>query len=420
MKEVKYLVIITAILLNFQLSAQNAEKPKFELKPVIGMQLWSTYSMNHKVLNSSTGNYEAVNNRQNFEIRRSRLGVKGNYTSRLSFSVVGALDVVGRDLNNATYGGANNGSSPSFRIWNFLASWKAFESELLYVTAGYQNPQLGLESFTGVLDISSFDKSDSQFYVRRHLVGTDPGRAVGVNFGGILLQSGNTIGIRYDLGVFNPLFTENNGNSSGKLASNLMVYRIAFNLGEPHSKKYSTGHKLQYDRKGITIGIGQAFQGNSSLFSKSTMTSLDFLANYDGLTLDGEYSFAEREKGIGSVDEAKASFNTYHLRASYMIKVNDKAVEPMVMINGFNGEQSEAGCLAANTLKMNCGQESAIDVGVNYHFNNKIKLMLHYVGYNGDRKNAPADINVNNYFYQNGVGQIERGDYIGLGLVAKY
>ena len=124
------------------LQAQYTNKPfttdKLVVKPVLAMQLWSTYTTDQKLYNADNQQFEAVDDRLNFLLHRSRVGLKGSYGSQWVYDFIGSLDFVGQDVLAGTVGGANNGASPRFRIWNALIQYKAFEkSEGLYFTMGY-------------------------------------------------------------------------------------------------------------------------------------------------------------------------------------------------------------------------------------------------------------------------------------------
>ena len=87
------------------------------------------------------------------------------------------------------------------------------------------------------------EKAWSQNYLRRHLVGTGPGRAAGMNFGGLFYKEGQTVSLQYDIGLFSPVSQAVSGNSTGVQSSPLATARLLFMFGDPESKKYITGHK---------------------------------------------------------------------------------------------------------------------------------------------------------------------------------
>ena len=163
----------------------------FKLKPSIGLQLWSSYTIGEEVYDKSLGKYKSVDDRLNFQIRRTRLGFSGQPYGHLLFKFDAALDLVGRDLLSGTEAGANNGASPQFRLWNAWLQWKIKKgSEKFNLVAGYLPPQIGRESITSALRSTSMEKSWSQNYLRRHLVGIGPGRAMGVNLGRTAISIG--------------------------------------------------------------------------------------------------------------------------------------------------------------------------------------------------------------------------------------
>jgi hypothetical protein len=58
-----------------------------------------------------------------------------------------------------------------------------------------------------------------------------------------------------------------------------------------------------------------------------------------------------------------------------------------------------------------------MDLGANIYWNPDFKISLHYTWRWGDAGATAAGATFNNYFRQSGLGAIERGDWLGLGLV---
>jgi len=108
------------LLLYFFPVLQAQKTDKLVVKPVLAMQLWSTYTTGQQIFNADTQQFEAVDDRLNFLLHRSRVGLKGSYGSQWVYDFIGSLDFVGQDVLAGTVGGANNGASPRFRIWNAL------------------------------------------------------------------------------------------------------------------------------------------------------------------------------------------------------------------------------------------------------------------------------------------------------------
>ena len=240
--------------------------PDFELKPVIAFQLWSTYTMGQEVFNVDIGQYRAVANRLNFQLRRSRLGVKGRFSQDLFFNITAAVDLVGRDLLAGTEAGGNNGASPKPRLWNAYLRWRIIPGkEQFNVVAGYFVPQIGRESMTSALRVNSMEKAWSQNYLRRHLAGTGPGRTLGMQLGGLVISEEGTLHWRYDIGIFNPAFRAYQGNSAGDRYAPLITGRLAAYFGDPESGKYTLGRRVNYfgKRQGLTLALAAAIQGDT-------------------------------------------------------------------------------------------------------------------------------------------------------------
>ncbi|MEZ4983859.1 MAG: porin [Saprospiraceae bacterium] len=395
---------------------------KYKLQPIVGFQVWTTYTTGTEVFNATTGQYDAVDNRLNTQLRRSRFGIKGQPYPNLQFNVTAALDLVGQDVLTGVEAPGNNGGSPTFRVWNAYMTWKLTnKSEHFNLSFGYLLPQIGRESMTAALRSTSFEKAWSQNYLRRQLTGIGPGRAGGVNMGGIFRKTDANIGWGYDVGVFNPVFEMYNGNSTGNRFSPLVVGRFHVTYGDGESAKYSLGHKVNYhsQRKGITLGVVAAQQGATDLFYTNQAAGVDLLLNWKHLNIDGDWTVLQRQ--TADMSHRKVTSQTGYVRCSYNLHLaNGYMLEPVAMWVQFSGEMDEEGQAAASAAGAFAGKDQTIDVGLNLYFNPDLKLSLHYSLRDGDAGFAGAGARVNNYFNQSGIGAIHRGDWAGLGLVSLF
>lgn len=399
------------------------KKEGAKIEPFVMLQLWSTYSMNQKVYNNTTSSYDPVEDRFNLLLRRARLGFRAEPYEGLQFNFITAYDMLGRDVNSALVGGDNNGSQPEFYIWDAFLQWKVNKSsESLNIIAGYFRPQISRESITSAWAVNSMEKAMSQNYIRNHLVGSGPGRAVGLNLGGLLLHHK----INYNFGVFNPVFHANGGNSTGKDFSPLLVGRIAYNIGDPEMDSYKISYDINYynQRKGLTLAAGGAWQGKTNLFNESYTASTDVLLNLGAFNLDGEWNWLWREGERTLSDQQFRSFTylsqTRHIRAGYNMILNNKYfLEPSFMLMQFNGAKDTIEQADAKAIKASSGSETTYDIGINWYLNKKnLKLALHYTWRDGDPGDAGEGATVNQFFNQTEVGAIRRGNWLGLGLSA--
>ena len=389
----------------------------FNFKFSLGLQLWSTYTMDHQVYDQTDGRYEKVDNRFSVELRRTRLGLSGQPYARLKFSLVGSLDFVGRDLLSATQAEANNGSSPQFRIWNAFLQWKIMQkSDILHLTVGYLPPQIGRESIAPALRVTSMAKSWSQNYLRRTLVGIEPGRAVGINLGGMLHNPNSTLAASYDLGLFTPTYHSFLGNSVGVKSNPLLTGRIVFHIGDPEFSNYSIHHRVNYfnERKGVSIGVAAANQGKTEIFDQNLVLSFDWLVNWSSLNMDGEWSFLERNRG----DLSSTSSTGFVRISNNFLMSNEGIFEIVACVTGFNGPLDDEGQRDANRLRAFAGTDYIYAIGCNYYFNPDLKLSINYSWQSADDGVSAPGATFNNYFFQAGVGAIRRGNWMGLGLVA--
>ena len=426
-KQTIYTILLLLPLTVFTQESESSWQEKlsnFSFQPVVALQIWSSYTLGEEIYDATNRTYKTVDDRLDFQLRRSRLGFKGQAYKNLKFNLTAAIDLVGRDVLSGTEAGANNGGSPQLRLWNAYLQWRLInESEKLNFVTGYFPVQIGRESITAASRSTSMEKSWSQNYLRRHLVGTGPGRAVGANFGGLFINKNRNIHWGYDLGIFNPAFREYNNNSTGDQYAPLLSGRLAFYIGDPESSKYTIGHKINYfgKRKGLTLALAGAYQGTTNLFTSNAAYGGDFLLNLGNLNIDGEwhYLIREGEEVInGNNQMIESSAGTGYLRMSYNILLQKGYIlEPSAMIVRLNGALSAADQEMASTLGTFAGEEQILDIGFNLYFNPNLKLSLHYTHREGDAGAAGDGSTLNNYFSQNSVGAIRRGNWAGLGVV---
>ena len=419
------LLLFTPLLSKAQAVKWEKGKAAVELQPVIALQLWSSYTLGQEVYRPEKSSYEAVENRLNFQMRRSRFGVKGKAFDRVKFNIVAAFDLVGRDVLAGTEAGMNNGSSPQLRLWNAYLRWKALKkADFLHISAGYLLPQIGRESTTSAMRSTSMEKSWSQNYLRRHLVGKGPGRTEGISLGGLFYQDQNLLNWGYDIGLYNPAFREYDGQSVGDEYAPLYSGRLALYIGEPESRQYKSSRQVNYfgERRGLTVAAAGAYQGRTSLFSSNSAAGIDWLLNMGHWNIDGEWYYLWRAKEGRQEQNAQplsAGARTGYLRMSYNIGLpHGWVLEPVGMLMQFNGATDAAGQAEAASLEAFAGEEQILNVGFNFYFNPDLKLSLQYTHREGDAGAVGDGATVNNYFYQPGVGAIRRGDWLGLGLVA--
>ena len=393
---------------------QAQEANKLVVKPVLAMQLWSTYTTDYQVFNTATQRYEPVDDRLNFTLHRSRIGLKGSYDTRLVYDFTGSLDFVGQGALTGTVGGLNNGASPRFRIWNALVQYKVSpQSEDLYLTFGYMCPQLSRESVTSPFTVSSFEKAWSQNYIRRHVTGLGPGRIVGLNLGGFN-QVQPKLALNYDVGIYNPVNNAYGGNSTGSQYSPLLTYRLGIHLGDAESSKYSRGHKFNYKglRNGITLAVSGSHQGNSDLWDKNTSFGVDILANFKQFNLAGEWMQLDRSLGTVSTT-ATSGF----IKLGYYTENNNKGIEPVITYCFLSAPTEEREQLDAQSLNAFSGEDNYWEFTLNYYLSSKTRLSLSYTLRDGEAGAVDPSTVLNNYFQQGGVGAVQRGNYLGIGFL---
>lgn len=389
---------------------------KFDIRMMV--QLWSLYTMDQEVFNPETEQYETVDNRFNTNLRRARLIVRGNPYPRLKYSLVMFYDLAGRDLLSASVGGAN-AAQPNFGVWDGFFQYQLSKgSEAAWLTGGWFRPQFQRESITSGWSVNSFEKSMSQNYVRRHLVGTGPGRAAGLNLGGLL--QGEKVGLNYNVGVFNPLYTGEFGQTVGRNFSPLFSARTVLYLGDPELTNYKIGYETNYynKRRGVSLDFNASYQGETDLFEESIAIGPGMLLNWGPLNLDGEWIWMTRSDSRGNQSFDYTS-NSGHVRVGYNFIVGKYMLEPVFMAMQFNGGETAEEQANASAVGAFSGNERTYDLGVNWYIDRRnLKLMLHYTWRDGDSGAAGDGARVNQFFSQGGVGAIRRGNWLGVGLHA--
>lgn len=391
----------------------------FSIEPVLGFQVWASYTIGQRVLEAGKTNFTEVDNRLNFQFRRSRIGFKGQAYERLWYNMTMALDLVGRDELSATEGGINNGGSPKFRAWNAFIRWKlSKDKEFFHLSSGYLLPQIGRASITPALRSNSMEKAWSQNYLRRHMTGSGPGRTVGANLGGLFLKNDRFINSRYDFGIFSNTF---GASTSGLHNAPMFVGRIEFFLGDPEHMKYKWGRQINYfeKRNGLSVAFAGSYQGASQEFNENAVIGADFLWNWGKFSLDGETHQLIRTANASNNGKLNYFAYTGYLRSAFNIILNNGAtLEPVLMWMYFKGPSDAMELLEASKLGSLQASESKWNFGANYYFNTNLKLSLFYTLRDGNSGDFAEQHVHNNYFgrTQDGLPYIS-GDWIGLGMV---
>ncbi len=381
------------------------------------VQLWAIHSTGMEVYNTTTKQYEAVDDRFNVSLRRARVAFSGEPYSGLRYNVSLMYDQIGRDILASGVGGFNK-ADPTVGILDAFVQWRIGKTEALNLVGGWFRPQVQRESITGAWATNSFEKSMSQNYLRNHIVGTGIGRAAGLNLGGVLTK--NKLSLNYNLGVFNPVTAAYLGGSVGKKYAPLLAGRASLSIGDPEFQKYAIAYDINFfnKRKGISLDFNIARQGETEQIQSSTAYGPGLLLNWGPLNLDGEWMFLERE-GRDSLGSFTAKDGTGHIRLGVNVPTGKFMLEPTFMVMQFKGGMDAKEQANAAALKMSTGEETTFDAGINWYLDGKsLKLALHYTWRNGDAGAVGDGSQVNAFFSQNGVGAIRRGNWLGLGLNA--
>lgn len=371
-------------------------------------QLWATYTRN-------VNDVPYTKNCADLFLKQGRVGLKGIAFPRLGYSTIFAFDNLGKDsLFTGSLGTAQATTNTTFQLYDLYMTY-AVDTTFANITFGYFRPQTGHENIAPDAGVNSLDKGLTSTYLRSFLTGRTSGRETGVNVGGF--YSRGPIGVAYNVGAFDPTQASISGTSGG--ARNwhpLLVGRLAISLFQPDMPSYRLSPEINFfgTRKGITLGGHYSYQkatdetwdtsavklttsstGQKSYsglkygggFQKNGSFGGDFVANFLGLTVDGEYDVMSRKVNGCSYhsDSLKAraadfSDKVFHLRAGYDIPLpKDQFLEPAIMYTEFDGD-------AASTVYPG-GIDHILDAGLNWYINkNNFKIAAHYLWQGGRSK----------------------------------
>ena len=397
----RHILLLLALSSLTALHAQDVQWKKPDslfkyVQPFASLQMWAVYTMDEQLQLVDNEPMEKVEDRLNFLTRRARIGFRGKPYKGLSYLLNVQYDNLGKDRYGAIRGGVNTGQ---LGILDAFVTYKlSGKSELFNVTAGYFHPQFSRECITGDMNVTAFDKSPLQGYVRNHVTGKSYGRTTGVNLGGVYETGNVTVG--YNVSVNNNVTTATDATeTTGKYWSPLIVDRVTISLGDPDKKGYSMMYETNNyfnERKGITIGINSSRQGKTDIFASNHFTGVDVMINYGGLNFDAEAASLKRK-----VEGTTYEMETWQVRCGYNIIIGRKFfIEPVAMFMHFEGDPGAT----------SNGEEEMYDFGLNWYLNKKnLKMTLHYVKQSGHGDNGYTD-----------EVTFRKGDFVGYGFVAMF
>jgi len=363
-------------------------------QPVASLQFWSLYTHGEQAQFTANGPLEKADDRVSFMIRRARFGLKGKPYPGLSYVVMVQYDNLGKDKLSGARGPTNTGQ---LGILDVYVTYILDKKQHFALTAGYFHPQVSRECITGDMNVNSFDKSNTQGYIRQHITGKSFGRTTGINLGGFIRKN-STVTFGYNAGVFGNNTTAADQKtfpeSTGKLWRPLFAERLTISIGDPDMTSYALNYSTNNyfgKRNGITLGVNGSQQGRTDSFHSNTTFGVDMLLNYKNLNLDAEYfdlyRVVEGDRQHGQTLQARAGYN--------LILANRFYIEPTVMATSFESKNGTPS-----------GEDRTLDVGVNWYLNKKeCKLMVHYVKQTGHGSNSYTDETT-----------FRKGDFVGMGL----
>ena len=379
---------------------------KSDLEITQSYQIWGVYTR-------AIDNVPVTDSRADLYLRQGRLGFKGKVLPSLSYSALFAYDNIGKDQFTGTISSPQASPNTTFQMLDLYMQY-ALDVSSTFITFGYMRPQTGHENIAPDAEIISIDKALTSTYLRSFETGRSNGRETGLNIGGF--HTWDWFSALYNVGVFDMNQVQITGTDLGSRTWNpLLTTRAALSFGEPDMKSYKLSPEINAfgNSKGITIGGHYAYEGKTDEtwdtsaikydatkkvysgalkyvggFGKTNVTyGGDFVANFFGLNIDGEFDFLKRELvGISyhhdSVSTPSVTFTdqVFHIRAGYIFALpNKQFVEPAFMYSQFAGDDL--------SVLFPSGEDKVIDAGVNWYINkNNLKLSLHYVNQSGKPK----------------------------------
>ena len=147
--------------------------------------------------------------------------------------------------------------------------------------------------------------------------------------------------------------------------------------------------------------------------------------NWINLNLSGEWSLLKRTGNINSDNipdrQVNSTANTGFVRLGYNLNLkNGKVLEHVLMLAQFNGVTESEKQADASSINAFAGKDQSIEASLNYYFSPDLKLTLSYTFRDGDLGASEPGAGFNNYYFQSGVGSIQRGDWLGVGVVAVF
>ncbi len=308
--------------------------------------------------------------------------------------------------------GTNNESFPRVGLLDAFLLWKVPSlGEKLAATAGYLRPQYGREHISGGFVVNSLEKMATQNYLRGHLIGSVPGRAQGLDIGGLVPLGHPRLNLRYDAGLFLPPVERSGGFPW------LLTVRTVWQWGQPESRAYGMNHRINHfgRREGLSLAINVAWRSASGIADASRGIGADILLNHGPFQLDAEIHRLDRLRaGSGA-----SVYHTYtgHVRLGCNVwRTPRGTLEPVASWVFFRGGMDAGAQQRAVEAALPAGRESALEVGLNWWLDPQTVIQLFHTWREGAPGAAGPGASVNPYFFQPEVGAIRRGHWLGLGL----
>lgn len=377
---------IVFLLCTEQVLASDEKENNFNptITPFLEIQFWNVVS------EGTISETETSANRYAAYFRRGRFGVKGKVLPELSYSLMLAMDNLGKEGYSSTKGAVNLGV---ISVWSASFTYKIYgANDWFNFTGGYFLPHLSRESTTNPWSVSSLDKAENSCYIRQFVTGKANGVCPGINLGGTG-KVGKSVFL-YNGAIINRQGAISNMNENW---SPVFLGHAMINFGAAEFSKYKFcfSNNILKKQKSITLGLGASTQGKIDVFQSSQSFSADVTVYLGGLKINTEFNHLYRK------NELEYRANCFMARAAYIFFLKKNWIlEPTLMYEKFRGDDNYEDASFFD------GSDEKLDFGVNLiSAQKKIKVNLHYVVHEGT--------GVENRYIKN---TKYSGDYVVLGL----
>lgn len=280
-------------------------------------QLWMMSTFDAQADATGTGDLHRVTPRADVFVRRGRIRLAANLPRH--FTLLAQLQYDGLAQDTGTLGRFTQPVDFPVRVRDAFLSWEPIEGRL-ELQAGYFPPRVSREAHTSAFDVLSFEKSDLQTYVRRHVFGDPTGRVAGVQVTALTPRS--QWQLAGTLGVHDPSAPETTGE--GIFWSPLVVGRVQVSnvekesVGDPFKRLHS-----------LTVGIDGSWQAGTDVFRQNGSFGGDLAWRW------GPFALVAEGHGLVRADSTLTLDSVWLARAAWAFAWGERFLQPVVTVTRY-------------------------------------------------------------------------------------